>query len=618
MGIIIIYNKFKMYGSIYALICALRKFKNICVKRGEEILKKIPYGESDFKKIIKENYLFVDKSKYIETLEDDASYQFFIRPRRFGKSLFLSMLSCYYDVNNKDEFEELFGKLYIGKKPTPKRTSYFILRLDFANIGANEDKENLIKSFDIKVVAAVNDFLIRYKELLNDEKAESNFNDAISAISYLSLKLVGTNNKILVLIDEYDNFANDLITSNEKLYYDVISSQGYIRTFYKNLKSLTSTIIDRIFMTGVSPILLDDLTSGFNITKNLTLDRRYNEMLGFTEEELRSLIDEIQINNFNKEMLISDMKQYYNGYIFCEDSYNSVFNPNMVLYFLDNLIKNKRYPKNMLDLNIKTDYKKLEHLAFNFKDEETIESILTNEEVDVNLVERFNLEYMYENKENFISLLFYMGMLTIKESFLGSITFKIPNIAMKEIYWEYFRRKLSEINNLNIDSIKVNRAIKEMALHGKCNLFIEYLKEFLDNLSNRDLIKFDEKYIKIILLSIFMNNVYIENSEYEVEEGYIDVLLSKNKAFEESIKYEWMIELKYIKEKDKNTLEEIKKQGLKQLEEYSSSTKLSSSYDLKHMKKLLIIVIGKKQVEWTLDKWGIKWKEIYYRFLQNL
>nr|WP_077360107.1 AAA family ATPase [Clostridium saccharoperbutylacetonicum] len=571
------------------------------LKRGEKVLRKVPYGESDFKKIIKENFLFVDKSKYIETLEDDASYQFFIRPRRFGKSLFLSMLSNYYDVNNKDEFEEIFGELYIGKNPTPKKTSYFVLRLDFANISTNQDKENLIKSFDIKVVEAVNDFLIRYKELLSNEKTENNFNDAISAISHLSLKLAGSDNKILVLIDEYDNFANDLITSNERLYYDVISSQGYIRTFYKNLKSLTSTIIDRIFMTGVSPILLDDLTSGFNITKNLTLDRRYNEMLGFTDEELRSLIDEIQINNFNKEMLIFYMKQYYNGYLFCEESDIRVFNPNMVLYFLDNLIRNKKYPKNMLDLNIKTDYKKLESLAFNFKDEETIESILTNEEVEVNLVERFNLEYMYENKENFISLLFYMGMLTIKEAFLGSLTLRIPNIAMKEIYWEYFRRKLSETNNLNIDSVKVNRAIKEMAVSGKCNLLIEYLKEFLYNLSNRDLIKFDEKNIKVILLSIFMSNVYVANSEYEVEEGYIDVLLTKNKAYEESIKYEWMIELKYLKEKDKNAFEEVKKQGLKQLEGYSSSRKLSSSYDLNNMKKLLIVVIGKKEIEWILE-----------------
>lgn len=563
-------------------------------------MRKVPYGESDFKKIIKENYLFVDKSKYIETLEEDASYQFFIRPRRFGKSLFLSMLSNYYDVNNKDAFQELFGELYIGKNPTSKKTSYFILRLDFANIATDKGKSNLIDTFEKSVIDSVEDFVNKYKDDLNFSDKQEHNKNSFSAINYISRKVNEVNKKMFVLIDEYDNFANDLITSDEKLYYDVVSSQGHIRTFYKNLKSLTSTIIDRIFMTGVSPILLDDLTSGFNITKNLTLDTHYNEMLGFTEEELKVLIDESEINFANKETLISDMKQYYNGYLFCEDNDIRVFNPNMVLYFLDNLIKNKKYPKNMLDLNIKTDYKKLESLAFNFKDEETIENILTNEEVEVNLVERFNLEYMYENKENFISLLFYMGMLTIKESFLGSVTLNIPNIAMKEIYWEYFRRKLSETNDLNIDNVKVNRAIKEMAVSGKCNLFIEYLKEFLDNLSNRDLIKFDEKYIKIILLSIFMSNVYIANSEYEVEEGYIDVLLSKNKAFEESIKYEWMIELKYIKEKDKNSLEEVKKQGLEQLKRYSSSNKLSSSYNMNNMKELLIIVIGKKVIEWKL------------------
>lgn len=566
------------------------------------MLKKIPYGESDFKKIIKGNYLFVDKSKYIETLENDVSYQFFIRPRRFGKSLFLSMLSNYYDINNNQEFDELFGKLYIGKNPTAKRTSYFVLELDFSNIATDKGKINLINSFEKSILDSVEDFINKYESILNfNNDNQERFIDSFSAISYISRKVDEADGKIFVLIDEYDNFANDLITSDEKLYYDVVSSQGHIRTFYKSLKILTKTIIDRIFMTGVSPILLDDLTSGFNITKNLTLNECYNEMLGFTEEELKLLLDESEINDVDRKVLISDMKQYYNGYLFCEERDVRVFNPNMVLYFLDSLTKNHRYPKNMLDLNIKTDYKKLEKLVFNFKDEETIESILANEEIDVNLVERFNLEYMYENKDNFISLLFYMGMLTIKQSFLGNITLKIPNIAMKEIYWEYFKRKLSETNNLKIDNVKINKSINQMALEGKCNLLIDYLKIFLLNLSNRDLIKFDEKYIKIILLSIFTNNVYIENSEYEVEEGFIDVLLTKNKAFEESIKYEWMVELKYIKEKDRNSLEEIKKQGLKQLRQYSSSSKLTAAYDVKYMKKLLIVVIGKKEVEWILE-----------------
>lgn len=326
-------------------------------------------------------------------------------------------------------------------------------------------------------MAAVKDFISRYKTILNLEKHKEEFSSSVSALDYLALRMLESDKKMLVLIDEYDNFANDLITSDENLYYDVISSQGHIRTFYKDLKVLTKTVVDRIFITGVSPILLDDLTSGFNITKNLTLDMGCNEMLGFTSKELEILIDKADVKGFDKDILIADMKQYYNGYLFNEDSDQRVFNPNMVLYFLDNLINYNKYPKNMLDLNIKTDYKKLEKLAFRFKDDKTIESILTDEEIDSNIVERFNLEYMYDNTENFISLLFYMVMLTIKQSFLGNVTLKIPNIAMKEIYWEYFRLKLNKSHSLDIDNKRIKASISEMAVNGTCNEFIEYLKE---------------------------------------------------------------------------------------------------------------------------------------------
>lgn len=183
----------------------------------------------------------MDKSKYIETLEEDASYQFFIRPRRFGKSLFLSMLSNYYDVNNKDAFQELFGELYIGKNPTSKKTSYFILRLDFANIATDKGKSNLIDTFEKSVIDSVEDFVNKYKDDLNFSDKQEHNKNSFSAINYISRKVNEVNKKMFVLIDEYDNFANDLITSDEKLYYDVVSSQGHIRTFYKNLKSLTST-----------------------------------------------------------------------------------------------------------------------------------------------------------------------------------------------------------------------------------------------------------------------------------------------------------------------------------------------------------------------------------------
>lgn len=558
---------------------------------------KIPYGESDFEKVVTENYLYVDKTKYIELLENDASYELFIRPRRFGKSLFLSMLRNYYDINQKDRFEELFGNLYIGSNPTEKRNSYLILKLDFSNIKTFGGKEELIESFDERVIESVKDFFIRYYNILDCKNDKLQFNNSIGAINFAASMTSNVGKKIFVLIDEYDNFANDLITTNEELYYDIISSQGYIRTFYKALKALTTTTVDRIFMTGVSPILLDDLTSGFNITKNLTLEKMYNEMMGFTLPELETLMERLCLFNiFSRDILIDDMKQYYNGYLFSEDSKQRLFNPNMVLYFFDNLVRYNKYPKNMLDLNIKTDYKKLETLAFNFKDEETIETILAEGQIETTLVQRFNLEYMYDRKENFVSLLFYMGMLTIKESFLGDVTLVIPNIAMKEIYWEYFKLKLAETHKLDIDNKKIKAAINEMAVKGNCNKFIQCLKKSLESLSNRDLVKFDEKHIKILILSIFMNNIYIANSEYEVEEGFIDILLSKNKAFAESINYEWLIELKYIREKDRNAFDKIKSEGLKQISKYKNSDKLRKTFNLDNMKKLLIVVVGKKDV----------------------
>ncbi|MFD3158736.1 AAA family ATPase (plasmid) [Haloimpatiens sp. FM7330] len=559
---------------------------------------KIPYGISNFEQLRKENYLYIDKTKYIETLENDAPYQFFIRPRRFGKSLFLSMLENYYDVNKRNSFDEIFKDLYISKNPTPKKNSYLILRFDFSKLITKEGKERFIKSFDDCVINAGKLFLKKYSSYFDDEKLPTASTGAEMVMNFILYKTEQVNKKIFVLIDEYDNFANNLISGgNKELYYELLSGEGYVKTFYKTIKTGTSKSIERVFITGVSPIMLDDLTSGFNITINFTLEKKYNEMMGFTSYEVRKLINSLDVlNKFHKETLFNDMKSYYNGYLFSEDSETRIFNPNMVLYFLNAVINNEKYPKNMLDLNIKTDYKKLEELAFNFEDDETIEKLLNKEEISINLVEKFNLEYMYDKKENFISLLYYLGMLTIKESLLGDVILTIPNIAIETIYWEYFRDKLISKSDLKIDNKIIKSGIMQMALKGEMDLFVQYFKTFMSNISNRDLNRFDEKHIKIFLMSLFMNNIYIPNSEYEVENGFIDILLTKNKAFEDSIKYEWLIELKYIKESERNKFEQVKKEGINQIQRYSISEKLNKSFDMKHMKNVLIIVIGKKDI----------------------
>lgn len=344
--------------------------------------------------------------------------------------------------------------------------------------------------------------------------------------------------------------------------------------------------------------MLDDLTSGFNITKNLTLGLEYNEMLGVTRDELADVIKSLQIDKrFNMAELIRDMETYYNGYLFSKNGNERLYNTNMVLYFLDSLNRDKKYPDNILDLNIKTDYKKIESMAFNFKDEGLVQKLLTEGEVETGLAERFNLEYMYDKKENFASILYYTGMLTIKSALPETYVLKIPNYVIRTIYWEYFLDKLLYGKKIDIRNEILAKAVNEMAATGKIQGIHAYLNEFMETLSNMDLISFDEKYIKMVLMAVFhQSGYYIVNSEYEVEDGYIDIFLTKNKAYASYIKYEWIIELKYLKESDRDRLETVKNEAVNQVNLYKESNKLKNGFLWNNINKLILVFVGKKDV----------------------
>ena len=559
-------------------------------------MKRIPYGISNFEVLREEEYLYIDKTSYIELLDRYAPYQFFIRPRRFGKSLFLSMLDNYYDINKEDKFDNLFGDLYIGKNPTKNKNKFLVWKISFAGIDASGGEEELRNSFNEKIALSLDRFISHYSKLFEGIDVFKEIKSAEVAVQYVSLLASKIHKQVFVLIDEYDNFANELITGGKQnTYTSILHGEGFVKVFYKAIKDATMDNFARIFMTGVSPIMLDDLTSGFNITRNYTLDANLNAMLGFTREELSWVMDETQINDkMLRKKMCTDMADYYNGYKFNEAG-EAVFNPDMAMYFLDQFLMYNKYPKEMIDNNVKTDYAKVNQLAYNFNDREALNEIMSTGETSTVLVDRFNIHTMYSENENFKSLLFYLGMLTIKEDGPLGTVLKIPNYVIRTIYWEQHFQKIKEDYNIQIQKIRI--AVNEMRMHGNIESFTELIGDVLEDLSNRDLIKMDEKSVKMMFLTLLgVDNTYFIKSEDENNKGYVDIMLKRKIQFNNITKFQWIIELKYIKEKERYTLDKVKEEGLKQLQNYAESKMVQQELEKDGLKKVLIIVVGKKDM----------------------
>ncbi|WP_425447946.1 AAA family ATPase [Dethiothermospora halolimnae] len=558
---------------------------------------RIPYGISDFKTLREQGYLYVDKTKYIEMLEDyDSKYMFFIRPRRFGKSLFLSTLSYYYDMNYSDEFNDIFKDLYISKNPTVLKNSYFMLELDFSGLNTS-NKETLEYSFKSKLREAIIRFLYKYKQYFDDiikvEKEIKEVNDVGAILGTLTTEIQKIDKKIYLIIDEYDHFANDIIAMGDSHFYkDIIRASGFVRDFYETVKIGTKSVIDRIFITGISPIMLDDLTSGFNIASNTTMDRNLNEMMGFTDREVDETISKLQIQDVSKNR--EELRKNYNGYLFNKHSKNRIYNPDMVLYFFNQYKTFGEYPEELIDENVKTDYGRLNRLVSNEENRKVLDEIIVNEGIVADIVTRFSFDRMYD-EDYFVSLLFYMGLLTIDRQERTRLLLKVPNYVVKTIFWEYIENSLKKNHNIKLETKALRLSIEDMAYDGNIKSYIDYIhKNVIKPLSNRDLMNFDERYIKVILFAYLVNSkVYKPISEREVENGYIDIYLEKDIRMPE-VNYEWIIELKYIKKSERNKLEEVKKEGLKQLKGYVDSREFK---DREHTKQALIVFVGKDEYE---------------------
>ena len=567
--------------------------------------KKITYGQCNFYKIRTENYAYVDKTRFIEQIENEAnSYHFLIRPRKFGKSLFLSMLRHYYDVCYTDKFDVLFGDLYIGKNPTPKRNTCFVIKFSFSGL----DTSSVAKfetSFAAAIRSSIDFFLVNHKTLIKDyeekEKELWTIQNVRGYIEYAFKIIQSFDSKAYIIIDEYDHFANDLIAQGTNLsdeqYKQLIWANGVVRDFYETLKDNTDTVIDTIFITGITPIMLDDVTSGFNILNNLSNDVRYNEILGFTEEEVEFLINECGVD---RTKITVDRKFLYNGYLFHQTAENKLYNSAMILYFLEKIRISNGILENVIDLNLKTDYGRIQMLLNHSENIEKIEEIIENNTIPAEVVPRFSIERLHDS-ENFLSLLYYMGMLTININIkTDSPVLQIPNYSVRTMYWEYIRNILKTVNpTLSHNEIKCRRSLEELAFKDNPEDFIKFIQEFyVSRFSNRVYRRFDERYVKAVILTIiFQGNFYLPVSEYETSGGYCDIYLQRRNTLYPKIKTDWVWEIKYIKETDtkKESLIKEKTDAIEQLKRYKTSNLFKDRTDVRFLSVVFIV----KKKYWT-------------------
>ena len=557
-------------------------------------MKKLPNGISNYEELIEDGYLYVDKTRYIEKMESLTDKRImFLRPRKFGKTLFTSVLENYYDVRKVDKFDKLFGETYIGKNPTPNKNKYHILRFNFSGIDT-ETEETTIKGFKNETASSIKLFVEKYglDFYINREDEAENILDNLFKAFYIQR----SGEKIYVIIDEYDHFANELLGFNTEKFKELVSKNGKVRKWYEILKKGTETVVDRIFITGVAPITLDSLTSGFNIGKDITLDVDFNEMMGFVKSELIELMEKQNITNEEKEYLLPIMKENYDGYNFSIHGEEKVYNSNMCLYLLAYYVRVKMLPERLVDMNIASDYSKLGkmlNLCQGQNKTEIMKKTISGEGIISELTEKFNPAIEFTEKD-LVSMLFYLGYLTINGEFLGKTELKIPNKSMKEIYSSYFLKVLNEETQITIQENDYNEILKELAFEGKIDSIIEILQKHLKNLSNRDFQRFDEKYVKLIFYCLSMNLSFFRvKSEMEVERKYPDILLMPKQKPEEY--YGVMIEFKYLKKEEANKLEDKKKEAREQILEYSEFEEIKAIPKLR--KYIVIAVVDEIYVE---------------------
>ena len=565
--------------------------------------KRIPYGMMNFAVIRRDDCYYVDKTRFIPMIEEADKFFFFIRPRRFGKSLTVNMLQHYYDILAKNKFDALFGDLYIGKHPTRDRNSYLVLYLNFSGIVG--ELHNYRKGLDAHCQTMFDYFCDIYADYLpKGIKEELDKKEgAVEQFEYLFTECNKTNQRIYLFIDEYDHFTNAILSDIESLhrYTDETHGEGYLRSFFNKVKAGTYSSIKRCFITGVSPVTMDDLTSGFNIGTNYSLAPKFNQMMGFTEEEVRGMLAYYSANSpfhHSVDELIEMMKPWYDNYCFAQECYGetTMYNSNMVLYFVKNYIDDGKAPRNMIESNIRIDYEKLRMLIRKDKefahDASVIQTLVSQGFITGELKDSFPAVSI-TNPDNFISLLYYFGMLTISGTYKGKARLTIPNMVVQEQLYTYLLNTYDDAD-LSFSSYEKSELSSALAYDGDWQSYFGYIADCLKRYaSQRDKQKGEFFVHGFTLAMTAQNRFYRPISEQDTQAGYVDIFLCPMLDIYSDMKHSYIVELKYAKYRDsENRVEELRQEAIAQANRYADTDTVKQAIGSTQLHKIVVVYKG--------------------------
>lgn len=564
-----------------------------------EEIKQVPYGVSDFVTVRERNLYYVDKTMYLSLLEQQPDNLFYIRPRRFGKSLFISMLQAYYDKAMTDRFDSLFSGLWAHEHPTPLRGRYQMLYLDFSQVGG--DIDHLSTHFEEYCKVKLDGFMRKYQNEYPEVVVKVFFE--IQTVSG-KLALIRDNAGALriplyLIIDEYDNFTNIVLNEKgEEVYHAITHASGFYRDVFKKFKGM----FERIFMTGVSPVTLDDLTSGFNIGWHLSMNPKFDKMLGFSTEDVRAMLlyyKEVGMlpAESDVEVMLTEMKPWYDNYCFAKECLKQdarVFNCDMVLYYLRQYMDSGHSPERMVDPNTKTDYNKLKKLLqldrLDGDRRGVIRRIVEEGQIITEVEESFPAKDL-TNPNIFPSLLFYYGMLTIKGTYGSQLILCIPNNNVRKQYYEYLLEGYNEYSGIRISSLLT--LFTRMSFDGQWREALQYIADAYKNLSSvRDSIEGERSIQGFFMAYLSLNDYYITAPELELSHGYCDFFLLPNLTHYQS-KHSYIVELKYLPKKDfEAKAAEQWQQAVEQIDSYARAPRVEALRQGTQMHKIVMQFSG--------------------------